>query len=132
MSFKGLKMLEIRKLPDFEKNWKSFKNMHRGDPWKKMFFSFLFNTLFYTRQSQDTIRISFRGLRMLKNPKLTQCYPFAVVLGSSSASLASSPCSASTPPWRCPPARPLTSSPSSTLPSRRLDPGSYRIVYCLL
>ena len=79
MSFKGLKMLKIPKLPDFEKYWKSSKNIQRGDPWKKNFFSFLFNTLFYTRQSYKTIRMSFGGLRMLKSPKLTQCYSFASV-----------------------------------------------------
>ena len=79
MSFKGLRMLKIPKLPDFEKYWKSSKNIQRGDPWKKNFFSFLFNTLFYTRQSYKTIRMSFGGLRMLKSPKLTQCYSFASV-----------------------------------------------------
>ena len=79
MSFKGLRMLKIPKLPDFEKYWKSSKNIQRGDPWKKNFFSFLFNTLFYTRQPYKTIRMSFGGLRMLKSPKLTQCYPFASV-----------------------------------------------------
>ena len=46
---------------------------------EKIFFSFLFNTLFYTRQSYKTIRMSFGGLRMLKSPKLTQCYSFASV-----------------------------------------------------
>ena len=79
MSFKGLRMLKIPKLPDFEKYWKSSKNIQRGDPWKKIFFSFLFNTLFYTRQSYKTIRMSFGGLRMLKSPNLTQCYSFASV-----------------------------------------------------
>ena len=79
MSFKGLRMLKIPKLPDFEKYWKSSKNIQRGDPWKIFFFSFLFNTLFYTRQSYKTIRMSFGGLRMLKSPKLTQCYSFASV-----------------------------------------------------
>ena len=87
MSFKGLKMLKIPKLPDFEKYWKSSKNIQRGDPWKKNFFSFLFNTLFYTRQSYKTIRMSFGGLRMLKSPKLTQCYSFASVGSSFSSSL---------------------------------------------
>ena len=80
MSFKGLKMLKIPKLPDFEKYWKSSKNIQRGYPWKKKNFSFLFNTLFYTRQSYKTIRMSFGGLRMLKSPKLTQCYSFASVI----------------------------------------------------
>ena len=74
MSFKGLRMLKIPKLPDFEK----FLKISKGDPWN-LFFSFLFNTLFYTRQPYKTIRMSFGGLRMLKSPKLTQCYPFASV-----------------------------------------------------
>ena len=37
---------------------------------EKKFFSFLFNTEFYYGISKETIRMPFRGLTMLKSPKL--------------------------------------------------------------
>ena len=60
------------------------ENIQRGDPWKKKF-SFLFNTVFYYGISKETIRMPFRGLTMLKSPKLIikggLCYGFAMVIG---------------------------------------------------
>ena len=98
MSFKGLRMLKIPKLPDFEKYWKSSKNIQRGDPWKIFFFSFLFNTEFYYGISKETIRMPFRGLTMLKSPKLIikggLCYGFAMVQTwtNNNNNLLASPC----------------------------------------
>ena len=89
-SSKSSKFLKICKggtLGTFSKIFKIFKNMQRGDPWK-FFFCFLFNTLFYTRQPYKTIRMSFGGLRMLKSPKLTQCYPFASVYQTKKTNIA--------------------------------------------
>ena len=54
MSFKGLKMLKIPKLPDFEKYWKSSKNIQRGDPWKKNFLVF-FLTLYFTQDNHTRL-----------------------------------------------------------------------------
>ena len=49
----------------------------------KVFFSFLFNIIFYYGISKQTIGMPFRGLTMLKSPKLTMkrglCYGFAMV-----------------------------------------------------
>ena len=48
-------------------------------------FSFLFNIIFYYGISKQTIGMPFRGLTMLKSPKLTMkrglCYGFAMVWG---------------------------------------------------
>ena len=48
------------------------------------FFSFSFNTVFYSRIPKETIRMQFRGLTMLKSHKLVikggLCYTFAMVL----------------------------------------------------
>ena len=50
---------------------------------EKKIFSFLFNTVFYSRIPKETIRIPFRGLTMLKSRKLVikggLCYRFAMV-----------------------------------------------------
>ena len=50
---------------------------------EKFFFSFLFNTVFYSRITKETIRMPFRGLTMLKSRKLVikggLCYRFAMV-----------------------------------------------------
>ena len=50
---------------------------------EKFFFSFLFNTVFYSRIPKETIRMPFRGLTMLKSRKLVikggLCYRFAMV-----------------------------------------------------
>ena len=69
-------------------------NIQRGDPWKILnffrkyakggpfeffFFDFLFNTLFNPLRPENTIKMSFWGLRMFKSPKSIQCYTFAVV-----------------------------------------------------
>ena len=58
------------------------KNIQRGDPLKKYFWGFLFNTVFYHRILKDTIRMPFRGLTMLKSLKLIikvgLCYGFAI------------------------------------------------------
>ena len=50
---------------------------------EKKFFSFLFNTVFYSRIPKETIKMPFRGLTMLKSRKLVikggLCYRFAMV-----------------------------------------------------
>ena len=50
---------------------------------EKKFFSFLFNTVFYSGIPKETIRMPFRGLTMLKSRKLVikggLCYRFAMV-----------------------------------------------------
>jgi len=46
---------------------KFFKNMQRGDPWKKKN-DFFLNTLFHSGRSYETIRMSFEGVRMLNTP----------------------------------------------------------------
>ena len=50
---------------------------------EKKFFSFLFDIILYYGISKETIRKPFRGLTMLKSPKLTikggLCYGFAMV-----------------------------------------------------
>jgi len=47
-------------------------------------FSFLFDIILYYGISKETIRMPFRGLTMLKSPKLTikggLCYGFAMVI----------------------------------------------------
>ena len=51
---------------------------------EKIFFSFLFNTEFYCGISKETMTMLFRGLTILKSPKLIikggLCYGFAMVL----------------------------------------------------
>ena len=51
---------------------------------EKKFFSFLFNTVFYSGIPKETIRMPFRGLTMLKSCKLVikggLCYRFAMVV----------------------------------------------------
>ena len=51
---------------------------------ENFFFSFLFNTEFYYGISKETITMPFRGLTMLKSPKLIikggLCYGFAMVI----------------------------------------------------
>ena len=50
---------------------------------EKNFFSFLFNTEFYCGISKETMTMLFRGLTILKSPKLIikggLCYGFAMV-----------------------------------------------------
>ena len=50
---------------------------------EKKIFSFLFDIILYYGISKETIRMPFRGLTMLKSPKLTikggLCYGFAMV-----------------------------------------------------
>ena len=71
-------------MSQFPKVLKFLENMQRGDPWKKNFFSFLFNTVFYSGIPKETIRMPFRGLTMLKSLKLVikggLCYRFAMVI----------------------------------------------------
>ena len=54
---------------------------------EKKIFSFLFDIIFYYGISKETIRMPFRGLTMLKSPKLTikggLCYVFAMVRDAS-------------------------------------------------
>ena len=70
-------------MSQFPKVLKFLENMQRGDPWIKIFFSFLFNTVFYSGIPKETIRMPFRGLTMLKSRKLVikggLCYRFAMV-----------------------------------------------------
>ena len=51
---------------------------------EKKIFSFLFDIILYYGISKETIRMPFRGLTMLKSPKLTikggLCYGFAMVV----------------------------------------------------
>ena len=51
---------------------------------EKKIFSFLFDIILYYGISKETIRMPFRGLTMLKSPKLTikegLCYGFAMVI----------------------------------------------------
>ena len=90
MSFWGLRMLENPKKSQCPKIVIFLKNIQRGDPWKKKNFSFLFNTLVYCGISMETIRMPFRGLTMLKSPKLIikggLCYGFAMVIISGAES----------------------------------------------
>ena len=69
-------------MSQFPKLLKILENIQRGDPWKKKI-SFLFDIIFYYGISKETIRMPFRGLTMLKSPKLTikggLCYVFAMV-----------------------------------------------------
>ena len=55
----------------------------KGGTLGKFFFSFLFDIILYYGISKETIRMPFRGLTMLKSPKLTikggLCYGFAMV-----------------------------------------------------
>ena len=68
----------------FKKKFKFLINIQRGDTWK-FFFSFLFNTEFYCGISKETMTMLFRGLTILKSPKLIikggLCYGFAMVIG---------------------------------------------------
>ena len=70
-------------MSQFPKVLKFLENMQRGDPWKNKILSFLLNTEFYYGISKETIRMPFRGLAMLKSPKLIikggLCYGFAMV-----------------------------------------------------
>ena len=54
---------------------------------EKKFFSFLFNTEFYCGISKETMTMLFRGLTILKSPKLIikggLCYGFAMVYNQS-------------------------------------------------
>ena len=79
MSFWGLKMLKNSKFANFQ----IFKKMMENILWNLFFFSFPFNTAFYSGISKETIRVPFRGLTLLKSPKLTirecLCYGFALV-----------------------------------------------------
>ena len=62
---------------------KNFGKYPKGGPLEKRFFSFLFNIIFNYGISNETIRMPFRGLTILKSPKLTikggLCYGFAMV-----------------------------------------------------
>ena len=62
---------------------KNFGKYPKGGPLEKKFFSFLFNTVFYSVIPNETIRMPFRGLTMTKSRKLTKkgglCYRFAMV-----------------------------------------------------
>ena len=53
MSFKGLRMLKIPKLPDFEKYWKISENIQRGDPWNLFLVFFL--TLYFTQDNHTRL-----------------------------------------------------------------------------
>ena len=53
-------------MSQFPKFLKILENIQRGDPWEFFFFGFLFNTVFYTVIPNETIRMPFRGLTMLK------------------------------------------------------------------
>ena len=68
MSFLGLKMLKNPKKP-ISKNYNIFEKYPKGGPLEKFFFSFLFNALFYSVRSEETIGMLFWGLIMLKNQK---------------------------------------------------------------
>ena len=62
---------------------KKFWKISKGGTLGIFFFSFIFNTLFYSVIPNETIRMSFRGLTMTKSSKLTKkgglCYRFAIV-----------------------------------------------------
>ena len=82
MSFLGLRMLKNPKKP-ISKNYNIFEKYPKGGPLEKIFFSFLFNTEFYCGISKETMTMLFRGLTILKSPKLIikggLCYGFAMV-----------------------------------------------------
>ena len=70
------------------KNFNIFEKYPKGgDPLKKFFWGFLFNTVLYNGILKDIIRMPFRGLTMLKSPKLIikggLCYGFAMVRNNS-------------------------------------------------
>ena len=43
-----------------------------------IFYFLIFNTVFCSGKSLENVKVLFEGLKMLKSPKLTQCYPFAI------------------------------------------------------
>ena len=83
MSFWGSRRLKTQNKP-ISKISLIFGKYPKGGPLEKKFFSFLFNIIFYYGISKQTIGMPFRGLTMLKSPKLTMkrglCYGFAMVL----------------------------------------------------
>ena len=79
-------VLECWKKPKktISKNCNIFEKYPKGGPLEKNFFSFLFNTEFYCGISKETMTMLFRGLTILKSPKLIikggLCYGFAMVI----------------------------------------------------
>ena len=75
-------MLKNQKWAYFQ-NFEFFGKISKGGTLGKKIFSFLFDIIFYYGISKETIRMPFRGLTMLKSPKLTikggLCYVFAMV-----------------------------------------------------
>ena len=65
--FNSRPLLEI-----YLKFWKISQNIH--------FNHISFNTSFCSGKSLENIKVQFEGLKMLKSPKLTWCYPFAEVI----------------------------------------------------
>ena len=67
-----------------QKKIEIFDKYPKGGPLEKKIFSFLFNTEFYCGISKETMTMLFRGLTILKSPKLIikggLCYGFAMVL----------------------------------------------------
>ena len=82
MSFLGLRMLKNPKWAT-SKKFEIFDKYPKGGPLEIIFFSFLFNTEFYCGISKETMTMLFRGLTILKSPKLIieggLCYGFAMV-----------------------------------------------------
>ena len=66
-----------------QKKIEIFDKYPKGGPLEKKIFSFLFNTEFYCGISKETMTMLFRGLTILKSPKLIikggLCYGFAMV-----------------------------------------------------